>query len=57
MIQLTEKGHACENHKGFHEEMISSMMDNHTEEEKEILTHSLEKLNNYFNEKYNLVKK
>ncbi|MBU5454063.1 MarR family winged helix-turn-helix transcriptional regulator [Caproiciproducens sp. MSJ-32] len=58
MVQLTEKGYAaCENHKKFHKEMISSMMDEHTEEEKEILTHSLEKLNNYFNEKYKLVKK
>jgi DNA-binding MarR family transcriptional regulator len=58
MVQLTDKGIAAkENHKGFHNEMISSMMLNHTEEEKEILTHSLEKLNKYFNEKYELVKK
>ena len=57
MIQLTEKGHAAsENHKWFHNEMISSMMDNHTEEEKEILTHSLER-NNYFMKNINKNKK
>ena len=39
-------------HQVFHEEMITSMLGNFSEEEEHILAIALKKLNNFFEEKY-----
>lgn len=58
IVELTEKGiRANKEHNDFHEEMISSMFVGIDEPEKAVLTRGLEKLNNYFEEKNEILKK
>lgn len=52
LVSLTSKGeNVYREHQVFHEEMITSMLGNFSEEE-DILAIALEKLNNFFEEKY-----
>lgn len=52
LVSLTSKGeNVYREHQVFHEEMITSMLGNFSEEEY-ILAIALEKLNNFFEEKY-----
>ena len=52
LVSLTSKGeNIYREHQVFHEEMITSMLGNFSEEEY-ILAIALEKLNNFFEEKY-----
>ena len=52
LVSLTSKGeNVYREHQVFHEEMITSMLGNYSEEEY-ILAIALEKLNNFFEEKY-----
>ena len=52
LVSLTSKGeNVYKEHQVFHEEMITSMLGNFSEEEY-ILAIALEKLNNFFEEKY-----
>ena len=39
-------------HQVFHEEMIRAMLSNFSNEEEQVLSKSLEKLNTFFEEKY-----
>lgn len=58
IVELTEKGiRANKEHNDFHKEMISSMFVGIDEPEKAVLTRGLEKLNNYFEEKNEILKK
>jgi len=58
IVELTEKGiRANKEHSDFHKEMISSMFVGIDEPEKSVLTRGLEKLNNYFEEKNEILKK
>ena len=53
LVSLTSKGeNVYREHQVFHEEMITSMLGNFSEEEEYILAIALEKLNNFFEEKY-----
>lgn len=54
LVSLTSKGeNVYREHQVFHEEMITSMLGNFSEEEEEdILAIALEKLNSFFEEKY-----
>jgi len=55
LITLTEKGKiAYKHHKEFHNEMVHNSVNDLTKEEKEILAVSLEKIKNFFTEKYKL---
>ena len=52
LVSLTSKGeNVYREHQVFHEEMITSMLGNFSEEEY-ILAIALEKLNSFFEEKY-----
>ncbi|MCT8977575.1 MarR family transcriptional regulator [Clostridium sp. CX1] len=54
-IQLTKKGKlAYRIHKKFHSDMIKATIEGLTEYEEDILVKALEKLNDFFKEKYNL---
>lgn len=56
LVSLTSKGeNVYREHQVFHEEMITSMLGNFSEEEY-ILAIALEKLNNFFEEKYEGIK-
>ena len=56
LVNLTSKGETVyKEHQVFHEEMITSMLGNFSEEEY-ILAIALEKLNNFFEEKYEGIK-
>ncbi|AAO34778.1 MarR family transcriptional regulator [Clostridium tetani] len=56
-IQLTKRGKlAYRIHDKFHLDMIKETISGLTDEEEEILIASLEKLNNFFKEKYHLEK-
>lgn len=56
LVSLTSKGeNIYREHQVFHEEMITSMLGNFSEEEY-ILAIALEKLNNFFEEKYEGIK-
>lgn len=58
IIELTEKGvNANKEHNDFHEEMISSMFYGIEDSEQKILTLGLEKLNKYFDEKNEILKR
>lgn len=53
LVSLTYKGETVyKEHQVFHEDMITSMLGNFSEEEENILAIALEKLNNFFEEKY-----
>lgn len=55
MIALTRKGKlAYRIHDKFHAEMVHATIDGLNEAEEEVLIKSLEKLNNFFKEKYKL---
>ena len=57
LVSLTSKGeNVYREHQVFHEEMITSMLGNFSEEEEYILAIALEKLNNFFEEKYEGIK-
>lgn len=52
LVSLTEKGKlAFEHHKNFHEEMISEIVSQLSEEEKKILAKSLDSLYTFFTDK------
>lgn len=54
-IQLTRKGKvAYRIHEKFHSDMVKSTIEDLTEEEEKILINSLEKLNHFFKNKYDL---
>ena len=56
LVSLTSKGeNVYREHQVFHEEMITSMLGNFSEEEY-ILAIAIEKLNNFFEEKYEGIK-
>ncbi|NMF04807.1 MarR family winged helix-turn-helix transcriptional regulator [Clostridium beijerinckii] len=56
LIKLTRKGKlAFRIHQRFHGEMINNAIEGLTLEEEEILISSLNKINNFFKEKYELV--
>lgn len=58
LVELTKKGKlAYRVHEKFHKDMIKATVDGLNENEEEILTSSLEKLNVFFKEKYNLTNK
>ena len=53
LVNLTSKGEEVYKvHQVFHEEMICTMLSNFSDEEEQVLSKSLEKLNNFFEEKY-----
>lgn len=53
LVKLTEKGKtAYKHHEEFHNEMVQDSVNDLTEEEKEVLAESLEKIKNFFTEKY-----
>ena len=53
LVSLTSKGeNIYREHQVFHEEMICAMLSNFSDEEEQVLSKSLEKLNNFFEEKY-----
>ena len=57
LVELTKKGKIAHRlHERFHNEMVKSMMDGLSEDEKEVLIGSLGKLNNYFKEKCESIK-
>jgi DNA-binding MarR family transcriptional regulator len=56
-IQLTKKGKlAYRIHQKFHVDMVKETIEDLSEIEEEVLIASLEKLNNFFKQKYNLKK-
>lgn len=58
LIQLTKKGKlAYRIHEKFHKDMVKNTIEGLSEEEEEILIKSLEKLNNFFKEKYGITGK
>lgn len=58
MIALTRKGKlAYRIHDQFHQEMISETISGLSDHEEEILVKSLDKINDFFKEKYNLKSK
>ena len=53
LVSLTSKGeNIYREHQVFHEEMICAMLSNFSDEEEQVLSKSLEKLNTFFEEKY-----
>lgn len=55
-IVLTERGiHAYNHHERFHQEMIAYVLDHISETESEVLRKALEKLMDYFKQKYSCV--
>ncbi len=55
LIKLTKKGKlAFRIHARFHEEMVNTSIDGLDDNEEEILVSSLNKINNFFKEKYKL---
>jgi len=56
-ISLTEKGrNAFAHHAHFHDEMINSVTSRLTEQEIKVLVTALDSINNYFGDKYKLMK-
>lgn len=54
-VKLTKRGKlAYRVHEKFHSDMIKATIEGITKEEEKILISSLDKLNNFFKEKYNL---
>ncbi|MCB2285924.1 MarR family transcriptional regulator [Clostridium algidicarnis] len=55
MVQLTKKGKLVYRiHEKFHSDMVKATIEGLTKEEEETLVKSLENLNSFFREKYNL---
>ncbi|GLC29868.1 MarR family winged helix-turn-helix transcriptional regulator [Clostridium omnivorum] len=55
LIQLNKRGKlAYRIHNKFHMDMIKATIEDITEEEEQVLVKALEKLNNFFKEKYHL---
>lgn len=53
LVSLTSKGETVyKEHQVFHEEMITAMLGNFSKVEEDILAIALEKLNDFFEEKY-----
>ena len=58
LISLTEQGkRAFDYHEKFHKEMINATITNLNDEEMQVLISSLENINIYFKEKYNIGRK
>ncbi|MCM0650316.1 MarR family transcriptional regulator [Clostridium swellfunianum] len=58
LIRLTKRGKlAYRIHDKFHKDMIRETIQDLSEQEEEVLIHSLEKLNRFFKSKYNLTSK
>ena len=56
LVKLTKKGKlAYRIHEKFHHDMVNTAIDGLSEEEERILISSLDKINNFFKEKYELV--
>ncbi|MEF9952726.1 MAG: MarR family transcriptional regulator [Clostridium sp.] len=56
-ISLTKRGRLVHRlHEKFHNDMVGASIGGLTEEESDILAKSLDKLNNFFREKYHLTK-
>ncbi|MBE6070872.1 MAG: MarR family transcriptional regulator [Clostridium butyricum] len=56
LVKLTKKGKlAYRIHEKFHHDMVNTAIDGLSEEEEEVLISSLNKINNFFKEKYELV--
>ena len=56
LVKLTKKGKlAYRIHEQFHHDMVNTAIDGLSEEEERILISSLDKINNFFKEKYELV--
>lgn len=56
LVKLTKKGKlAYRIHEKFHHDMVNTAIDGLSEEEEKILISSLDKINNFFKEKYELV--
>lgn len=57
LIMLTEKGKlAYKNHENFHDDMIKGVLNELSEHEEVVLMDSLDKVTNFFESKYELVK-
>ena len=57
LVELTQKGKVAHRlHERFHNEMVTTMIDDLSESEKDILIGALGKLNNYFKEKFESIK-
>ena len=55
LVKLTKKGKlAYRIHEKFHHEMVNTAIDGLSEEEEEVLISSLDKINKFFKEKYEL---
>ncbi|NME81632.1 MarR family transcriptional regulator [Clostridium sp. SM-530-WT-3G] len=55
LVRLTEKGKvAYKHHEEFHNEMVQNSVNDLTEDEKKVLASSLEKIKNFFTNKYNV---
>ncbi len=55
LIKLTKKGKlAYRLHDKFHKDMVNTAVDGLNDKEKEVLIHSLTKINKFFKEKYEL---
>ena len=55
LVKLTKKGKlAYRIHEKFHHDMVNTAIDGLSEEEEEVLISSLDKINKFFNEKYEL---
>lgn len=55
LVKLTKKGKlAYRIHEKFHHDMVNTAIDGLSEEEEKVLISSLDKINNFFKEKYEL---
>ena len=55
LIKLTEQGkRAFEYHKKFHDEMVHNTIESLKDEEKTVLISSLDKIKQFFTDKYNV---
>ena len=53
LVSLTEKGkYAYEIHENFHKEMVQATLDSYNDEEQEVLCDVIEKINTFFEDKY-----
>ena len=53
LVSLTEKGkHAYKIHADFHKEMVQATLNSYNDEEQEVLCDVIEKINIYFEDKY-----
>ena len=53
LVSLTEKGkHAYKIHADFHKEMVQATLNSYNDEEQEVLCDVIEKINIFFEDKY-----